>query len=174
MADEGILRIASLHLQRYLGMQIADLLKLLFQHEFGAEHLISDVAASLRRIEDEIATLSEKALHGDAVEDIGNGLCRIHLRACVRGECSIEQLNSLFLETANHPRGSIPGFVSKALLLKGYCLKGGLPFDPDALSAALASHAEAGYPALHHSQSFRELYAPAYRVVEKDLFDRLL
>ncbi len=43
----------------------------------------------------------------------------------------------------------------------------------DALAADLArledEHESAGYPALHHSATYREAYKPAYRVVLSDI-----
>lgn len=51
---------------------------------------------------------------------------------------------------------------------------GELPWDPAALEAHFHPLADAGYPARHHSDAYRRLYAPAYRIIAGDLAEGLL
>ena len=45
------------HLRKYPEMQVADLMKLLYQNEFGAEHMVTDEAESYRKIIEEVESL---------------------------------------------------------------------------------------------------------------------
>ena len=174
LGESEIERVARDHLERYPKMQIADLFKLLYQHEFGAEHLIADAEQSRQRIEEEADHLLAVALEGEVVEAIGNGLVRVYLRIIKRDGITSESLNRAFLQTASRSRGNQAGFEHKAeLLLQMICRKE-LAFDPEEFREFLLDHCRRGSPAIRHSPSYRELYAPAYRVVEQSLAERLI
>jgi hypothetical protein len=46
--------------------------------------------------------------------------------------------------------------------------EGRLPFDRAAVAKQVTAFAAGGYPVVHHSTTYRELYHPAYRVVAID------
>jgi len=187
----GFLNTIRQHLGRYPAMEISDLLKLLYQNEFGAEHLISDTEVSQRYLRDELDRLQSTSANGDEtadgeeapdhelsasddVEEIGNGLSRVYLRMLLRGDLTLQTLNRIFLLTANRSLGSIASFDAKGAALIRLCAEGSLPFDAADLVQALAEHRQAGYPALRHSDTYRRIYAPAYRVVAREFSNLIL
>ena len=46
--------------------------------------------------------------------------------------------------------------------------EGLLPFSPEEFEESLAAWAEKGYPPVHHSDTFRTAYSPAYRVIANE------
>ena len=50
MKDQELLVVLKEHLDRYPKMQPQDVVKLLYQGEFGPGHMIKDPAASLKRL----------------------------------------------------------------------------------------------------------------------------
>ena len=99
------------HLRKYPFMEITDLIKLVFQNEFGGGHLIKDENISLRRIQEELKSIEpNKSL--PLTEDIGNGLVRLNL-AALDEKISPEAINLCFIASANEIKGSVESFESK-------------------------------------------------------------
>ncbi len=151
------------HVRRYPGMQVTDAVKLLYQSEFGGGHMIANPAKSLRWIEEEWKT-DKGNRNGDAVESIGNGMSRIHLSALDQGLFP-ETLNQLFVQTAYRTVGSVDGFEKKLELLRECCEQGEMPFSLEELDLYLTKYKSDGYPPVSHSEQYRRMYHPAYRVV---------
>lgn len=155
-------------LRRYPAARAADLLKLLYQNEFGCRHLMEDPARSLEYLREESAGLSPEAKAGEPpAEPIGNGLCRLHLRPLLRGTLRLETLFRLLERTASRPRGSREGFLQKAALLERLCREGALPLPTREVQEALRAWEAGGCRPFRHSPAFRERHAPAYRVIEE-------
>lgn len=88
-------------------------------------------------------------------EPIGNGLCRFHLAAC--GEDRLSVLAELFCRSAREHRGSREGVERRLALIQKLEVPG--------MEEWLAQYRAKGCPPVHHSQAFREHYAPHYRVI---------
>ena len=159
--------------ERYPLSQIQDMLKLLYQNEFGCGHMAPDKTRSLSSILEESEMLPENAPGGDVFENIGNGMCRLHLRILRQGRLAPDTLNGFFIYTAGRPAGSAEGFEKKAAELVSLCNSKALPFEGGEVLKTLDENRAAGYPAMRHSLRFREAYAPAYRVVSKIFCDFL-
>lgn len=143
------------HKERYPGLTLDDLIKLIYQNEFGSGHFISDEAASLARLEEEMEGI--EYVPGRLFESIGNGLVRLNLRALGHA-LPLPTVNRFFVLTAAQQRGSIEGFEEKLALVKEF-------YPGKDLGLLLDQYKEAGYPPKSHSLRYRELYAPSYRVV---------
>ena len=173
MVDDKLTNLLMRQYETYPRSQVQDMLKLIYQNEFGCGHMISDATQCLTMINEEAETLSQAAASGDPVEYIGNGLCRLHLRVLRQSTLSPETLNSFFMLTANTPMGSAEGYEQKAAALINLCETGTLPFDAAEVSKMLTENRDAGYPPFRHSEEFRAAYSPAYRVVNKAFCDFL-
>lgn len=147
-------RILREHRARYPLMEPQDYGKLAFQSEFGPEHMVTDREAVERYLRQEWRALPETE-RKIPPEPIGNGLCRLHLAAC--GEDSLPVLAELFCRSAREHRGSREGLERRVALLQALEVPG--------MEAWLAQYRAEGYPPVHHSRSFREHYAPHYRVI---------
>ena len=160
MELEAVLRQ---HAAQYPQMQPADGVKLVYQHTFGGGHLITNEAACMAYLRREFASVQGG---GQRYEDIGNGLCRVHL-AAVREE-ELESLGRAFISSAAEHRGSLEEFLPRLALLRALAAEGIFGFNVEALEAYLRDYADAGYPMVSHSEQFRAAYRPAYRVIKMD------
>lgn len=158
---EGVLRA---HLTRYPQMLPCDAVKLCYQAEFGGGHLISDPAAALSRLLRECAEAGsddETPLY----EPVGNGLARMNLRAIGRNGVSPEALFARFLASAGAVHGTLGGFLARISAVQNLAASGAFAFDTPALNAYLSDYESQGYPPISHSDTYRRLYRPAYRIV---------
>ena len=166
-------RVLLTHHTRYPLMAAQDMVKLIYQSEFGGGHLITDEAKSLRRLEAECRGLPMDG-GKETFEDIGNELNRFHLNAPGIEDIALTTVNRFFVNTANGNAGTVQDFAEKLAVLRQCCADGTLPYPVDELDAYLSAYKERGYPPVHHSQSYRDAYHPAYRVVDgsyRDFFE---
>lgn len=157
-------KILRLHAGRYPKMRSTDAVKLIYQNEFGGGHLIRDEAACLAYLRREYASVPKNPA-APRYEDIGNGLIRVSL-AAVTGE-ELERLGEAFLRSAAAHQGLLPRFLEKLEVLRRLTGEGSFAFDGGELVDYLAAYASAGYPAVSHSEEYRDAYHPAYRIVRK-------
>lgn len=160
------------HVKKYPLMEIRDIAKLLYQSEFGGGHMIADSQMSLKRIQEEYKSLDADALCvPSVVENIGDGIHRIYL-ACLDHGVSANVLNQMFVHSANNKKGTIAGLESKIELVISMCQDGTLSFSMEEVTDFFDAWENDGYPAISHSEIYRQNYHPAYRVVE-DNFAKL-
>ena len=164
---EELRAILITHAKRYPLMQPRDAVKLIYQNEFGGGHLIRDEEACLNYLRREYATL-EKDPTALLYEDIGNGIVRVNL-AAVREE-DLEQLGQDFIASAAKHKGTLDSFLNKLEVLQTLTTEGVFAFDLDALNAYLSEYKAVGYPAISHSEQYRQAYTPAYRIIRKAYF----
>lgn len=149
------MEILTLHLSKYPEMQLSDSVKLLFQRVFGAGHMIKDENQSLIRLKEELEAV-EADESREITEDIDGDFVRVHL-AAVKDRLSAETLNKIFTLSANADTGGIEEFEKLLEPLK----------TSEENIAFLEKYKAMGYPAMSHSEIFREKYAPHYRIVKK-------
>jgi hypothetical protein len=115
------------HAEKYPFSRARDMVKMLYQAQFGGGHMIPDQEKSLHRLRDEMAT----AQGGELFEDIGGGMCRMML-APLRGTgMSAETANAMFVQGANSVKGSMGSFLQSLSALEKAAREGKMPF-PDA------------------------------------------
>ena len=167
--DDTLGDVLQKHLTRYPLMEPTDVVKLLYQNEFGGGHLISDPARSLAYLRQEWESLpGEKSNQEDMplLEDIGGGLCRLHLApAKAGGLYTPEQINDWFVRSSAAHRGSQDRFLATLDWLEEKAEIFPFRFSKEALQTYLAAYREAGCPLVSHSETYRRAYRPAYRVV---------
>lgn len=153
------------HAVRYPKMEPTDGVKLLYQSEFGGGHLIRDPDACLAYLQAEW----EKTPFDPAAplcEDIGGGIVRVMLAALAH-RSQVERLGRDFIRSAACVQGDVGAFENKLAILRKLTAEGCFAFSLAALDEYLAAYREAGYPAVSHSETYRTLYRPAYRVLRK-------
>lgn len=168
------------HVRSYPGLAMDDLYKLLHQGALGAEHAVPDEAAARGWLEREMASLGSPRPDEPLVERIapGGALVRVHLRPFLAAGGDGEALLQAFLETARRGATSADAQGAELEAALGWALelarRGKLPWRAEALEAHFHALADEGYPARHHSDDYRRLYAPAYRIIAGELAERLL
>ena len=147
-------------------MEIRDLVKLIYQSEFGGGHMIANPQMSLNRIQEEYHSLKPEALDvSSVVENIGDGLSRIYL-SCLDHGIPAEVLNEMFVHSANNKKGSVAGLEEKIELIIYMCHNKELSYNVDEVIDFFETWKQDGYPAMSHSETYRQNYHPAYRVIE--------
>lgn len=139
-----------------------DYIKLLYQNEFGCGHLCPDEADILATLEQEWH--ESAAVSVPLYENIGNGLCRLNLKALQKDELPLAA--RLFGLSAQTPRGQELSFREKLSLLTEMASAGELPLDGGKTATAMQDYLAGGIRPVHHSEVYRERYVPHYRVVE--------
>jgi hypothetical protein len=154
------------HLARYPGMRPADLYKLLHQAVFGSEHAVGDPARAREQLLAELAAASgepEEPLL-DPISD-GGEIARVHLRTYRAAGLAPDPLVEAFVRTASVPRGSKEAMEQAWRVATEVSAGASRRFDASELTAYFARRAADGFPAARHSDEYRRLYAPSYRVV---------
>jgi uridine kinase len=175
-ADPELLSLQELlkyQLDLYPDAELIDLFKMIYQNEFGSGHLITNPEKSLKFLEEEAASITAFLTDRPFAEPIGNQLCRLHLQVLRSEGLSLQTLYRFFELSALHLRGSKEGFLRKVDLLEKMCRHGLLPFSTSQIKKVLTDWEQAGSGLFRHSESFRSLYSPSYRVVEKQFCDFL-
>lgn len=152
--------------QTYPALEVQDLLKGLHQSVFGCGHFVTDEAAGLARLREELDRLPEAARAG--VEPLDGPCVRFHLGGLGRSGLSPRTLQRLFALSAESPSGDVAALEEKLQCLLDLAREGRLPCSCEAAARAVSAWREAGFPACHHSEAFRRAYAPAYRVIRRD------
>lgn len=145
------------------GLQPRDIIKFCYQAAFGAEHLLGDVSAAERYFRAEYAAVApaEEALY----EPLSPAVGRISLRAWKSLGLPEDWLFRMFVCSASCPQEGAERFREYLGAAAGLIAAGGAPFSAAAWERALADYDAAGGGAVHHSESYRQQNAPAYRVV---------
>lgn len=147
---EDVLRT---HIERYPLIKAQDLAKLAYQSEYGPAHLAFDPEAALWEIDTEWESLAPNTPIREP-EPIGNGLCRYHMNVGCDSSLAAPLLTELCLRTAAEYQGSHERLAEKLPLL------GSDPW--------IEEWKAAGCPPVRHSDTFRIVYTPHYRVLRAD------
>lgn len=152
------------HATRYPLMQPQDAVKLLYQSEFGAGHLLDNPEENLSHLRLECQTAAPDD-ESPLFETIGGGFSRLNLKAAAAKESTVLAIHRIFAAGAAKTCGSMEGFAEKLAMLLRLTEAGRLPFSLSACADYLEQYRKQGMPAVSHSDSYRAAYKPAYRVV---------
>ena len=152
------------HAEKYPKIEPQDAVKLLYQSAFGPGHLIADKALARARLEAELsATPSDAEL--PLLEPIGGGYARLHLAAAKAQGLPEEEIADRFFAAAEAETPGKAAFEAALSVLERLAREEKCPFSAAALADYLADYRAAGCPMVSHSETYRTLYRPAYRVV---------
>ncbi len=159
-------KIVLTHMRRYPQMTIQDLYKLSHQAALGNTHLGQDPAKILRGLQEEIAFLSASK-HEPFIEDVSpdGRVVRVHLRVFKALQGNLERLCRAMLQSAKTFPHSTENLESYWRMLEEMAEEGLIPYKTRALQMFIELMRTRGYPAVHHSASYRQHYQPAYRVI---------
>lgn len=152
------------HAGRYPLMQATDVAKLVYQSAFGPGHLIKSREYAARRLADE---MSEAQPGIETMEDIGGGLCRLYIKNASDAGMTADEILDRFIETANTFEKDTAQFHKG--MEEAECL---FPSMAAELTALEKECAAGGYAPFSHSETYRNAYHPAYRVVRKGEKDK--
>ena len=163
--EKELKNVLEAHCLKYPLMQAEDYVKLLYQNEFAGGHMIPNKAAALQFLKSEYEQMKNTPSQ-QRYESIGNAIVRADIRCFSYDELSL--LLDCFCKTANEHMGTMQSFLEKLDFLYDFLCEREI-FDKAMLSRVLTTYKKAGCPSLHHSDVYRNVYKPAYRVISEDL-----
>ena len=152
------------HINKYRKMEMIDLIKLIYQSEFGGGHLISNPEAAFNYLKNEYNSIKQDETK-ELYEDIGCGIVRVNLAALNKNNLSIERLNELFVLSANNHKGSVEGFEKKIDIVIKLLKEDKLPFKYEDFINLINEYRKLNYPMVSHSKTYNEYYHPSYRII---------
>ena len=173
---QGVETFVTQLLEQYPQARLLDIYKSCFQDYMGAEHLVGDTASVRGYLERELATASVEEMLPWYCEACGaqGHYVRVSLRAVLEGHVSAEALLYAFIASANDPdRPDVTRWVQLWQECQRVIDQMGLAlphYDEDRhfIEEVLAQ----GKYAISHSPDYREAYAPHYRIVKREIFEK--
>ncbi len=149
------------HLKAYPKLEIQDVLKFLFQSAFGCEHLVSSLEAAAGYIEREYENIKPGKKE---IDPLDGEYSRVPLSYMKEG-LSARTLAKLFAASAKREENGLQDLKNKLKNASELVSKGIFPFTEKDFDEAVSEWERNGFCAVRHSQTFRDNYAPSYRVI---------
>ncbi len=153
------------HCKTYPKAQLQDIFKYIYQSSFGCEHMVTDLDSVTQRIEEEYKIINKGTC--GCTEELDGAFCRVPLSVLNTG-ISADTLGKLFFLSAEKKGEGMTALLEKLDVARELITQKKLPFDLESFDSALSKWKDEGYPAIHHSDTFREEYSPSYRVIAKE------
>ena len=168
----------SLYMQRYPQSQLRDVYKYCFQDYFGLEHLLTDSMATVQYIEYE--------LNNSDTDDwrrplfyyplLKNNYVRVDINYVRQGVIPLETLVSAMLRSAQPANFNSEEWHNRwhsllQLLNNSHTPK---PLNYEEDYQLIEQAIKSGQYAIHHSRLFNVTYRQHYRIVRRDVFERIL
>ena len=153
---------------------LQDIYKSFFQDNFGPGHAVPDSAQATAWLRNELAKVDR--LDVPLYEPTGykGNYYRVSLAAIASGKVKADALLSAFLRSVRAVQPSeVAAWVKEWEQIEGIIatMELSLPnYDADA--KAIAAMLAEGHYAVHHSRVYNEHYAPHYRIIAKDIFEK--
>ena len=165
-------------MKRYPQARLLDIYKSCFQDYMGAEHLVGNAEAARTYLEQELETTAIEDLQPWYYEPCGiNGnYVRVSLLAVKAGVISSDVLLDAFVRSANDPdRPSVEAWARRWQEIESTIdkMKLELPHQQEDKAFIEGVLAQGRY-AISHSPQYREAYAPHYRIIKRDIFEKEL
>jgi len=157
-------------------LRIQDVYKLLFQGVMGVAHILGDKERARRYLEDEFTTVDvSEFLNEPLVEDVSvsGGVARINLRPFKRLGLSIDRLFEAMILSAERMKENREEFIMLWNRFMKLVKVGKLDFNYENLVKFDKVIRDRGYPPVHHSKEYVNANKPAYRVVEKKVYQKI-
>lgn len=149
------------HYRSHPEMEIEDAFKFIYQGAFGCEHMVSDAVA----VSEYIATeYMECASDSDCVEKLSDGYFRVPLSYLENG-LTAKTLGKLFYLSSKKEKGGRECLEKALSDTKELICEGLIKLPLKDFVKKAEEWKNKGYPALHHSEKFRSVYKPHYRVI---------
>jgi len=148
---------------------------MLYQGVFGAEHLLSDVARAKAYLQEEWNRVaSDKTIFLLEPVSQDGKVVRANIKRCKAEGIHVEQLWTAFYNSVAKVKAEKCTFFESWRTFVGICQVENWRFDSEK-AAHFGNEARIqNWPAKHHTAAYREANFPAYRVVQKHEFERIV
>ncbi len=162
------------HFTRTPSMQVQDVYKLLHQAAMGSEHAISDEQAAREWLEREINEMGDGPDDPllDPISPDGQ-IVRVHLRPFRLAGKDSESLLRAFIRTASEWHGSSEKLKEYCTSVTRLAQSGTISLQPGQIESFFLKMDTEGFPAVHHTNLYQQIYRPAYRVVARQFLEEI-
>lgn len=150
---------------QYPSLQARDVFKYIFQSSFGCEHLVSSLEKAVGYISEEYETVDKNA--PPLVEALDGNYSRVYLSYMNIG-LSAQTLGKLFCLSSKKEEEGFSRLLEKIDVAKKLSEENIMPFSAEIFEKELKKWQSEGYNAVHHSEEYRSIYKPAYRVIANE------
>ncbi len=164
MTDE-LKQIVLEHIKKYPKAELQDILKMLYQNEFGPKHLAENEIECFKNLSKELQSIEYDESEA-LFEDIGYNAVRLNLKAIPNGT-DLNYINKIIVNSSNDFYGTNEKLVVKFGLLVVMAQNEEIPFDIERVRKETNDFAKNGFKPISHSDIYKEHYSPAYRVISK-------
>ena len=147
-----------------------DIVKFIYQRRFGGGHLIPDREKALAYLRAEYSGV----VHDTTVpltRNLGCGIVRVNLAPLPPEK--LETLGEIFILSANTHKEDRKGFEEDLEELVSCYEFFGFSFAVSELVGYIEDYKKSGCPPVSHSEKYRNLYHPAYRIVDSSELSKL-
>lgn len=151
-----------MQVQKHPGMEAQDAAKMCYQASFGAEHAAIDAENARRMLYSELES-TEADDKEMILEPLSDSVGRLNLSAWKARGLPGEWLLNIFLDV-------VPGdgdYSARLDDIAQFAGRGLLPFSARTWQSFMEDYMSHGVAALHHSDRYRALERPAYRLVSR-------
>jgi hypothetical protein len=173
--DEQLYQLILWHLDRHQNLGIQDVYKLLYQGVFGAEHLVTDIGSARTALIEEWQRVPADA-NEILIEPVSMDaqIVRINIRRCQAEGLTVNDLWTAFYTSLSDVTAEANDFEKMWNSFCDLCRLKTSSFDvDDAINFGQRAKND-GWPARHHTAAYRRANYPAYRVVRKSEFDKIV
>ena len=153
---------------------LQDVYKSFYQDRFGPGHMISDTASARSYLMRELLEMSDASrVYYEPTGSEGR-FVRVYLSAVSDSLITAEQLLNASIQSANAVQEPQTDWATEWEGIVGVIRKYDLKVnDFEALQPVLSEAAQ-NHQSVHHSQAYREAYHPHYRIVEREVLQKIL
>lgn len=170
----SVKQLVEYHQSTKQSLQVQDVYKLLYQADFGNEHVLSDPAGVLAFLQDELASLDTFHVNEPLLERISttDEIVRVNLRPYKALNLEPSVLVEMMFRSAEKTKPDTFMFYRQWNGFSALVRYGLLDFPAAAVKDFDQRITEGKLDPVHHSEEYRALNRPAYRVVRRALFEQ--
>lgn len=172
-----IRRAVERQLHDYPESSLQDIYKSFYQNRFGIGHMITDSLSTeyylLQELEMEASdTASSSRRYWEPV-GADTQYVRVFLRTVADGKLTAAQLNDAFVRSAQIHRFPSFDWATEWQTIMQTIVDNNLPVTTAELDSIRLAEMSRSNTAAHHSQRYNAAYHPRYRVVRRELFEKM-
>lgn len=165
----NIEELIKFNVERYPLMEINDVVKLLYQRSFGCGHIVKNKDKAKKYLIDEFKeVISDET--SPLIEEIGNGFIRVNLSRYKALDLDPELLVNAFYLSSKEKAAGVGDFLENIDVFRNMIEAGELPFNINEFDLYFNKYVDQGMPLVSHSEIYKNVYDPHYRVVHKKHF----
>ena len=174
MIENKIYNLVLNEFTRFPKSEVQDYYKLLFQAVYGAEHMIQNYNDCFKMLEEEISQIEPDIIYPVYYDiSLTFPLVRVNLSRCKADKIDHHIISKAFFEGAKiNIKIDTLGFETYLNIAVNTLKK--YPFNKNEklLDEFIRKIKKLGFPAVHHSEAYRNSYKPHYRVIPLKIWEK--